>query len=205
MTKLKSLAVPAQFAALKSSIRSLLMLSFAFAAVLPLAAQAPNAEVATLPGHVLGILPEATHLARDPQRGNDLITIEVVLKPSDEEGLRAFNKELENPNSPNYHRPLEPSEVMARFGPTQEAYDKVLDYFQQNGFALVLGSKNRRTITVRGTRAQAEQAFHVQIDDYQLGDRKFHAIARDPSLPTEIGPLVKGVAACRISASGSRL
>ncbi len=186
--------IPAPIATLKTRIRCLLMLASAFSAVLPLAAQEPSAATVSLPGQVLDILPKATHLARDPQRENDIVTIEVVLKPADEEGLRAFLKELEDPDSPNYHQPLEPSEVTARFGPTQEAYDKVLDYFTQNGFKLVIGSNNRRTITVRGTRAQAERAFHVPIDDYQLGDSKFHANASDPSLPAEIASLVMGVA-----------
>jgi hypothetical protein len=184
----------ATLAPLVAHIRRMLMSAILVAAVLPLSAQTPVAQTATLPGHVLGILPKANHLARDPQRGNDEITIEVVLKPSDEQGLATFLKELEDSNSPNYHRPLEPSEVTARFGPTLEAYDKVLDYFEQNGFTLAVGSKNRRTITMRGTRAQAESAFHVQIDDYQLEERKFHAIAHDPSLPEEIAELVKGAA-----------
>jgi hypothetical protein len=33
----------------------------------------------------------------------------------------------------------------------------------------------------------------VSIDDYQLGGRKFHAVATDPSLPAEIAPLVLSI------------
>ncbi len=73
----------ATLAPLVAHIRRMLMSAILVAAVLPLSAQTPVAQTATLPGHVLGILPKANHLARDPQRGNDEITIEVVLKPAD--------------------------------------------------------------------------------------------------------------------------
>ena len=162
------------------------------ASVLPVTAQT-GTQTTTLPGHVLGILPKATHLARNPARENDMVMIEVVLRLSDEAGFKAFSAELEDPASPNYHKPILPSEFTTRFGPTQEAYDQVLEYLQDNGFTLAVGSNNRRTITVRGTRAQAEKAFYVQIDDYQLGERNFHAVATDPSLPADIAPLILGV------------
>jgi hypothetical protein len=184
---------PAKIAPLRSHIHRMLMSVVLVVAVQPLIAQTTTAQIATLPGHVLGILPKATLLARDQQRGNDLITLEVVLRTSDELGLAAFVKDLEDPSSPNYHAPLQPSDVTARFGPTQDTYEKVLDYFTQNGFILVMGSNNRRTITVRGTRTQAEKAFRVAIDDYQIGDRNFYAIAGDPSLPVEIASQVVGV------------
>jgi hypothetical protein len=184
---------PATLAPLISHIRRMLMSAIFVAAVLPLTAQTPGAQTATLPGHVLGILPKATHLSRDPERENDIVTAEVVLRLSDEAGFKAFMAELEDPDSPNYHHPLQPNEVTARFGPSQEAYDKALDYLEQYGLKLAVGSKNRRVLTVRGTRAQAEKAFHVQIDDYQLGDRKFHAVAADPSVSSEIAPLILGV------------
>ncbi|MGD0890959.1 MAG: IPT/TIG domain-containing protein [Terracidiphilus sp.] len=180
-------------ALLRSHIRGMLMSVIVVAAIQPFAAQPRGAQTAALPGHVLGILPEATPLARDPQRNNDLITLEVVLKPSDQQGLSAFLKDLEDPSSPNYHAPLQPSDVTARFGPTQDTYDKVLDYFTQQGFKLVIGSNNRRTITVRGTRAQAEKALSVAIDDYRLGARNFYAIAGNPSLPVEIAPQIVGI------------
>ena len=70
----------------------------------------------------------------------------------------------------------------------------MLAHLQQNGFTLVRGSDNRRTITVDGTRAQAEQAFHVAIGDYRLGDRTFHAISSDPAVPATLAPLIATVA-----------
>jgi len=183
----------ATFAPVIANIRPLAVLALFVAATFPVFAQAPTAPNATLPGHVLGILPKATHLTRNAEQDNDIVTAEVVLKLSDESGFKAFSADLEDPNSPDYHRPIQPDEFTARFGPSQDAYDQVREYLEQSGLRLAVGSRNRRTLTMRGTRVQAERAFHVQIDDYQLGDRRFHAVANDPSVPAPIAPLILGV------------
>jgi hypothetical protein len=162
-------------------------------AVSPLAARAQVPPAARLPGHVLRVLPSATKLPRDPSAGDRPLTLSVLLDWSDPAGFAAYTKSVEDPKSPNYRRTTSPAELASRFGPSQQAYDAVLAYLQQRGFALVDGSTNRLTLTVRGTRAQAERAFSVSLDDYRLGGRTFRASDTDPALPAELAPLVRGV------------
>lgn len=164
------------------------------AVVVPMAAQLPFGQNTTLPGHVLGILQQATLLPHTPQMEQEPITICAILNLSDPAGSDAFGEDLNNPNSQLYHHTISVAEYTSRFGPAQQAYDQVLAYFQQIGFTLAVGSANRRTLTLRGTRAQAESALHVIIDDYQLGNRTFHAIASDPSVPAALAPLIGGIA-----------
>ena len=159
----------------------------------PLPAQSPGGPLTTLHGHVLGRLHEATLLPRTAERARQPLTICIILNRGDDAGFEEFERELNDPNSSQYHKTLSLSEFTARFGPTQQAYDAVLAYLQQNGFTLTTGSANRRTLTVSGTRAQAERALHVSINDYRLGDRVFHAIAADPAVPAELAPLIAGI------------
>lgn len=164
------------------------------AVVLPLAAQDQSGPLVTLPGHVLGVLPKAAKQAQNlAQPSQQSLTLTVVLNLSDRAGFASFAADFENPDSPNYHHTLRVGEFAERFGPSQEAYDRVLAYLQQNGFSVVAGSANRRTITVRGTRVQAENAFHVTIGDYQLGNRNFHAIETDPAVPADLAPVIGAV------------
>jgi hypothetical protein len=151
------------------------------------------AQSVTLPDHVLGILPYATPLSRTPQMDSDPLTVCVMLNLSDQAGFDAFEKDFNDPNSPSYHNTINAADLTARFGPTQEAYDTVLAYLQQSGFTLAVGSANRLTITVHGTRAQTESVFHVSIDDYVLGDTTFHANATDPAIPQSVAPLIRSV------------
>ncbi|MGA6974416.1 MAG: Ig-like domain-containing protein, partial [Candidatus Binatus sp.] len=59
-------------------------------------------------------------------------------------------------------------------------------YMRANGFELLAGSKNRLTLTMRGTRAQAERLFQVRIQEYSVKDKKFFANDTDPAMPSEL-------------------
>ncbi|HXP85508.1 MAG TPA: IPT/TIG domain-containing protein [Bryobacteraceae bacterium] len=163
------------------------------ATALPLAAQFRGEPMATLPGHVPGLLRSATLRPRDPQAANEQFTFTVLLNLADPAGFEAFSQSLNDPNSPNFHHPISAGEITARFGPAQETYDTVRSFLERSGFTLVEGSDNRRTLTVRGTRAQAEAAFQVSIDDYQLGTRTFRAASQDPAVPVSLAPFIAGV------------
>lgn len=161
------------------------------AAILP--AQKLSAQQVTLPGHVIKALEKANRLPHGAEIDQEPITLTVVLNLSDPEGAKSAQEEYVDPNSPNYHQTMSAEVFTARFGPSHEAYDAVLAYLEQNGFTLVAGSENRRTITVRGVRAQAQKTFNVMIDNYQLGERTFHAVASDPIVPPSIAPMIGSV------------
>jgi hypothetical protein len=163
------------------------------AALLPLSAQSPFERRAALPGHVLPKLREATALPRSLETLQQPLTVTVMLNLSDKAGADELRREMNDPNSVQYHKTITVTEFTERFGPSQEAYDSVLAYLQKNGLTLTAGSANRRTLTVRGTRAQAEHAFGVAINDYKLGNRTFHAVAADPAVPAELAPLIAGI------------
>src|ERR1700676_3014995 len=124
--------------------------------LLPMAAHAQAGPTVALPDHVMGILTHATPLPRTPQMDQDSLTVCVMLNLSDQSGFDAFEMDFNDPSSPNYHKTINAADLTARFGPTQEAYNTVLAYLQQNGFTLAVGSANRLTITVRGARSQVE-------------------------------------------------
>lgn len=174
-------------------IRRMLMSAILVAAVLPLTAQTPVAQTATLPGHVVRSLADATRIPHTLQMDKEQITLTVVLNLSDSAGAGALEQDMADPDSASFRRTISQSEFTARFGPSQDAWNTVLAYLQQNGFRLSLDSPNRRTMSAIGTRAQAQQAFHATIDDYQLGTRTFHAVATDPSVPSTIAPLISSV------------
>lgn len=153
-------------------------------------AQSPPARV---PGHVLGALPHATKQGKAPNAAGQPLTLTVVLNREDQAGFDAFVNDVHNPGSANFQHFASQADLTSRFGPSQPAYDAVLAHLQQSGFTLVHGSANRLTLTVKGTRAQAEQAFGVSLDDYQLDGRGFYANDADPALPAAIAPYVQAI------------
>lgn len=143
-----------------------------------------------LPGHQLGVLAQATPLAMSPRVASDPITLTLVLRRFDQAGMDAFLRDVQDPQSPRFRQFLSQDELAQRFGPSQQAYDAVLAYLQQSGFTLVDGSSNRLTLTVRGTREQAERAFYTTIQDFQLNSRVFYANTSNPAVPSSIASYI---------------
>jgi kumamolisin len=129
---------------------------------------------ATLNGQakVLGRLPATQTLQLD-----------VVLPLRDQAGLDAFLVELQNPNSPDYRQFLTPTEFTARFGPTQQDYDTVVQYVKNYGFKVVGGTRDGMEVQIKGTVSDIESAFHVNMLTYQHPDenRVFYAPDREPT------------------------
>jgi len=169
----------------------------------PTAVPVPSAQQGSsieLPGHVLPVLARATAMAAAPQvpgRPLDLasqpLTLTITLNRSDQTGFDAYLRGVEDPSSPNFRHFLSQDELARRFGPSQQDYDRVLVYVQQNGFSLVEGSTNRLTLTVQGTRGAAEQAFSAPIRDFELNGRTFRANTVNPAMPSSLAPLIQAI------------
>src|SRR5208283_4927420 len=118
-----------------------------------------------LPGHVPPALKGAEPVPSSPGTASEPLTLTVVLKHTDQGAFDAYLQDIYDPKSPAFHRFLKQDEIADAFGPTREEYEQVLHYLDSKGFKLVEGSANRLTLTVRGTRAQAEKAFALHIGD----------------------------------------
>ena len=147
-----------------------------------------------LPGHVLDGLQGAKPLTPAAGAARAPITLTVTLKRTDQAGFERYLHDVYDPHSPLFRHFLTQPEITSRFGPSQRAYDRVLAHLKRSGFALTEGSENRLTLTVRGTRRQAERAFGLGIRDYDVGTRSFYANDRDPLLPVSVGREIHAIA-----------
>jgi len=122
------------------------------------------------------------------------LTLTLTLRRTRQAAFERFLAAVENRHSPQFRHFLTQPQLAARFGPSTTAYDDVLGWLRSEGFSLVQGSVNRLTITVRGTRAQAERAFDVQLREYAVrGGGRLFANAEDPALPSAIATDVEDV------------
>ena len=143
-----------------------------------------------------GAVPEALARAErlDVRAANTSpLALTVVLNRTDQPGFEAFLRDVQDPRSPAYRHYLSPRAQADRFGPSPQAYDEVSAWLRRKGFRVLEGSENRLTLTVRGTRQSAEDAFGVRIGEYRSGDRTFYANDREPVVPVELAPYVQAV------------
>src|SRR3984885_16179860 len=85
---------------------------------------------------------KARFLNRLPE--TQTLRLDVVLPLRDPAGLERFLQDVYDPSSPSYRHFLTVPEFTARFGPTQEDYDAVIQYAASNGFTVAGGSCRRQ-------------------------------------------------------------
>ncbi len=125
---------------------------------------------------------EAHSLGRMP--ATQTMHFDVVLALRHAPELKNFLDSIYDPTSGNYHQYVTPKEFTERFGPSQEDWDAVVKFAQESGFKVIGGSRDAMDIQLRGTVAQVEKAFHVQMGIYQhpTENRTFFAPDREPSV-----------------------
>ena len=148
-----------------------------------------------LPGHVLPALTKATLVpSSNPKNENAPITLTIVLKHDDQAGFERYLHEIYDPHSKNFHHFLSQNQIADRFGPSRSEYRHLAAYLRKNGFEVTGGSKNRLTLSVRGTRGQAQNAFDLRIGSYRIGKRIFFANDRDPAVPADLALHLEAIA-----------
>jgi subtilase family serine protease len=107
----------------------------------------------------------------------------LVLPLRNQDALDSFLKELYDPSSPSYRQFLTVEEFTAKFGPTQEDYNAVINFAEAHGLTVVGTSRNRVNLDVKGSVASIEEAFHLTLGIYQhpTEDRTFYAPDREPT------------------------
>jgi subtilase family serine protease len=126
----------------------------------------------------------ATNLGTED--ASETIEVSIWLQPHNRNALDALTHDLYNPDSPVYRHWLTSSEIAARFAPTAAEARTVQDFFESNNLKVVSIGPNNFYVRARGTIGNVENAFHVQLNDYQVGQQTMRANTDD--FPTPFPP-----------------
>jgi subtilase family serine protease len=159
-----------------------------FAAMVPcgICPVAFGAGLKTLPGNVPAIISRLTPLGLLPTTNRLQLAIGLPLHHQDQ--LDGLIGQLYDPHSANYHQFLTPEEFTARFGPTEQEYQAVVQFAEAHGLAVVGRYSNRVVLDVAGSVADLDRAFQVTLRTYQHPTESRHFFAPDtgPSVPTNL-------------------
>jgi len=113
-----------------------------------------------------------------------MLHFDIVLKLSHAPELESFLQDIYDPNSPNFRHYITPQEFTARFGPSQEDYDAVIQFAKASGFQVIGGSRDARTVQLNGAVGAIEKAFHLTMSLYRdpKENRTFYAPDREPTV-----------------------
>ncbi|HWF73024.1 MAG TPA: protease pro-enzyme activation domain-containing protein, partial [Solirubrobacteraceae bacterium] len=137
-----------------------------------------------LRGHALRVTP------RDQRQR---LTLTIVLRRTDEPGFKRYLHAVYDRSSPLHDHFLTQTQLANRFGPSLSEYDHVRSWLVAQGFRYTQGSSNRLSLSVRGTRAQAQRAFHTPIENLRAGKRLVYANMEAPAVPDVLAGHVQAV------------
>ncbi|HLW70074.1 MAG TPA: protease pro-enzyme activation domain-containing protein [Candidatus Binataceae bacterium] len=118
-----------------------------------------------------------------------VLTMELEFANHDQAELDRLMAEVEDPHSKRYHQWLDPKEVHARFGESQDQFNAVLQWLQAQGLAVTdqnYGS-NEDYIRFTGTVAQVDKAFQVHIMQPEF---ELYVPREDPFMPAQFSGVV---------------
>jgi hypothetical protein len=155
------------------------------AAMVPAAALGGQQLHGHIPEEAAGLEPEE----RLPATQHLNLAIGLPLRNPDE--LKTLIGELYDPASPNFRHYLTTAEFTARFGPTEQDYQAVMDFAVAHGLTVTATHPNRLIVDVDGAIPDIENAFHVTLRNYQhpREGRKFFAPDVEPSLDLAVAVL----------------
>ncbi len=135
------------------------------------------------------------HYARRIQSadGNQPLQLSIGLQLRQPNELDSLLNDMYDPQSPYYHHYLTPTQFKQLFAPTPDQVRQVTAFLRSQGLTVTNVSSNNLLINAAGTVAQAQQAFHTQINTYRLGSRVFYANAVAPSVPGSISSLIAAI------------
>jgi hypothetical protein len=150
----------------------------------------PGNGFVRLPGHVIDTLSAATPVnplaAPFAPAPDQNMALTLVLKRDHSVEFDRYMKDVYNPKSAHFRHFLTQRQIATRFGPSPQTYARLAGHLRAQGLKVVQTSKNRMTLTVRGTRDTIEKAFALDIVDYTMGDATFYANTADPALPASL-------------------
>lgn len=103
----------------------------------------------------------------------------VLVHQRNSNGLLEYSWEVNDPSSPNFRHFLTPQEIGDRFGASQADYQKVAQYFANNGLA-VGGWPQRMILSVAGSQANFERAIGTKFGVFSKSGQRFIAPTGTP-------------------------
>jgi subtilase family serine protease len=105
-----------------------------------------------------------------------------------QDALTNLVRQLYTPTSTNFHGFLSPGQFVDEFGPTEQDYQRVMDYAKSNHLEVVRTFGNRALLDVSGNVADIERTFQVHMGLYQhpAENRQFYAPDMAPTIDTNL-------------------
>jgi hypothetical protein len=164
-----------------------LIVGMAFS-VMPAMAQSP--QKASLAGHTPKPVLEGAAKVMGHFDPSQKLRLVIGLQPPKLAEKQQFLKDLQDKNSPLFHKFLTAEQWNARFAPSATDEQAVLDWAQAQGLTVTHRYPNRLVVDFEAPAATIESALSVTINNYQLDSKLFYSNDREPMIPVSLSNII---------------
>jgi subtilase family serine protease len=145
-------------------------------------------ELRPLRGHIPQAVAESKAIRPLPTETKMNLAIGLPLRNQEE--LDELLLQLTDPASPSFQHYLTAEQFTARYGPSEQDYQKLIAFAVTHGLQVTGTHPNRMVLDISGAVTDVEAALHVKIMTYQHPLRgEFYAPDREPSLDATLNAL----------------
>jgi len=164
-----------------------------------LQAQTPQAAL-PLVGHTPRQVVDGTAIRLGHYEPTQMLRLAIALTPPHLAEEHKFVEDVQDKQSPLFHRYLTVEQWRDRFGPSAEDEQAVVDWAKSQGLTVTQRYPNRLLVDVEAPAGTIEKALGVTINSYRLPaehgfeERTAFSNDRDPALPARLSGVVQLVA-----------
>jgi Pro-kumamolisin, activation domain/Subtilase family/Divergent InlB B-repeat domain len=122
-----------------------------------------------------------------------MLRLVFALKPPHLEEEEQLLKQLQDRDSPLFHKYLSEQEWNERFAPSAQDEQAVAAWAQSQGLTITQRYPNRLLVDVEAPAGVIEKALDVAINRYQKGSATYFSNDRDPAIPAQFAGIVHAV------------
>src|SRR5262245_25672271 len=134
---------------------------------------------------------KATRAGRFNQQ--QMLRLAFGLRPPNLAAEEEFLRLLQTPGTPQFRRFLTADQWNARFAPSVQDEQAVVDWAQSQGLTVTQRYSNRLIVDVEGRAGVIEQALQVTLNDYLFEGDTYFSNASDPVIPAALANIIRSV------------
>src|SRR5215510_5056424 len=119
--------------------------------------------------------------------------IRFVLSPPNQDELARFVSDVQDPQSPRFHRFLTMDQWKDRYAPSDADVDAVINWAEANGLKLTYRFGTNLAVVMDGDVQTVEKAVGVSLNKYELNGQRFYSNDRDPVVPPVLANVLQDV------------
>jgi subtilase family serine protease len=122
-----------------------------------------------------------------------VMEVSLWLQPRNRAEMDSLARELYDPTSSQFRKWLKQADIAAKFAPTADDVRTVQTFLVSKGLKIVSVGPQNFFIRASGTAGAIEAAFHVHLNNYQVGTQTIRANDVDPSIEGAAAAIVRHV------------